>query len=232
MKITEAAGALLQLFFPHICAGCGTDNLNREQLLCLTCLHQLPVSDFHRHAGNPTEMIFRGRLPILSAMSYLYFTKDSLPQRLLHQFKYKGKKEVGAYFGKRIGEALLQSGRFPNVDALVPLPLFAGKEKKRGYNQSAILCNHMAQTMQVPVWHHIIDRSAARETQTHKNRLERWENMRDSFILKNPAAIRYKHLLLVDDVITTGATLEACGRELLRAPGVQLSIATMACTAR
>ena len=231
MKLQEAAGSLLQLFYPHICAGCGTDTISRDQLLCLSCIHQLPVSNFHRYPNNPAEQIFRGRLPLLSAMSYLYFTQDSLPQRLLHQFKYRGKKEVGAFFGQRMGELIVQSERFTDIDALVPLPLFPGKEKKRGYNQSAILCRHIGQVLQVPVWDQVIQRSS-RETQTHKNRIERWENIRDSFTLKDPETVSHKHLLLVDDVITTGATLEACGRELLRAPGVQLSIATLACTAR
>lgn len=232
MVIREASHSLLHLFYPHVCAGCGTDVLSREQLLCIACLHRLPVSSFHSFAGNPIEKIFRGRLPIRSAASYLYFTKDSLLQHLLHQFKYRGKKQIGLFFGNRIAEALLQSDRFSTIDALVPLPLFPGRERRRGFNQARILCEGITGQWRLPVLQQVITRPSPTETQTHKNRIQRWQNIAGRFVLNDAAAISGKHILLVDDVITTGATLEACGQELLKAPGVQLSIATMAFTAR
>ncbi len=174
-------------------------------------------------------MIFRGRLPLLAAMSYLYFTKSSLPQKLMHLLKYKGKKEIGLFFGNRIGEAIMDSGRFHPIDAILPLPLYATREKQRGFNQSALLSKGIAAQLRLPVLENVIARSASTGTQTHKNRMERWNNMAGKFVLQDAASIAHKHILLVDDVITTGATLEACGQELLHAANTRLSIATMAC---
>ena len=218
------------LFFPSICAGCATDIINDEQLLCLQCMDRLPVTNFHLHANNPVEKIFWGRLPLSAACSYLYFTKDSLLQHLLHQFKYKGDKEIGLFFGRRMGESFLQSHRFKDIDALVPLPLFPSKERKRGFNQATILCEGIAETMHIPILKNYIVRTAATQTQTHKTRVQRWKNMEGKFVLKKNDLLKNKHVLLVDDVVTTGATLEACSRELLKADGIKLSIATLAYT--
>lgn len=228
----NAIQSLLHLFFPHTCAGCGSDIIDHNQLLCLHCIDRLPHTGFHRFAGNPVEKIFWGRLPIACATSFLYFTKSSVLQHLVHQFKYKGKMEIGEYIGRRMGEVMLEASRFQNIDALVPLPLFAARERKRGYNQSGILCDGIAEVLQVPVLKNIIARKSATETQTHKSRTERWANISGRFELLQPEAIRDKHVLLVDDVITTGATLEACGQELMRTGNTRLSIFTMAYSSR
>lgn len=232
MNITETARSLFHLFFPHCCAGCGSDVISNEQLLCLSCINRLPLTNFHLYAENPVQHIFRGRLPLVNATSYLYFTKDSLLQHLMHQFKYNNRKDIGAWFGKRIGEALKASNRFSMPDALLPIPLFAARERKRGYNQAHILCTAMAEAMGLPVLKDIVFRSVFTETQTRKNRIERWQNMEGKFSLKDAASIQGKHLLLVDDVITTGATLEACGQALLAAGDVRLSVATMGIASR
>ena len=186
----------------------------------------MPETNFEMHSGNPVEKIFWGRLPLTAATAQFYFTKESLMQHLMHQFKYKGNKELGLQFGRMMGDQLKRSNRF-NVDALIPLPLFPAKEKRRGYNQATILCDGMAEIMNVPVLDKVIIRPQHTETQTKKGRLERWKNMEGKFVLTNPEMIRNKHILLVDDVVTTGATLEACGNELLKAGNVQLSIATL-----
>jgi ComF family protein len=227
-----ALHSLLHLFFPHTCAGCGSDILAHNQLLCLQCIDRLPHTGFHRFAGNPVEKIFWGRLPIACATSFLYFTKSSVLQRLVHQFKYNGKSEIGQYIGRRMGEALQEAARFKNIDALVPLPLFAARERKRGYNQSGVLCDGIAEVLQVPVLKDVIARKSATETQTHKTRTERWTNIEGRFELLQPGAIKDKHVLLVDDVITTGATLEACGQALMAAGNTRLSIFTMAYSSR
>jgi ComF family protein len=153
-------------------------------------------------------------------------------QHLVHQFKYNGKTEIGTYIGRRMGEVLQESSRFDRIDGLVPLPLYAARERKRGYNQSGILCEGIAEIMQVPVLQNIITRKSATETQTRKNRTERWENIAGKFQLLQPEATRDRHLLLVDDVITTGSTLEACGQELISAGNTRLSICTMAYSSR
>ena len=194
------------------------------------CVNQLPLTNFHFHANNPVEKNFWGRLPVAAATSLCHFTAGSLIQHLLHQLKYKGHKEAGYFLGRMMGHALQSAARFDGIDTLVPLPLFAEREKKRGYNQSAVLCTGIADILQLPVEAHAVHRLSATETQTHKTRIERWGNMKSKFELVNPAAIAGKHVLLVDDVITTGATLEACGHALLQTEGVQVSIATLAYT--
>jgi ComF family protein len=219
--------SLLQLVFPHVCDGCGSDLLNLESQLCLRCLYALPETNFEKHAGNPVEKNFWGRLPLQSATAQYYFTKESLMQRLMHQFKYKGNKDLGLQFGRLMGISLRDSKRFDNVDALIPLPLFPSKEKKRGYNQAAILCEGIAEIIPLQVLNNVIARPQHTDTQTKKGRIERWKNIEGKFELVNSSAIENKHLLLIDDVVTTGATLEACGIELLKMKNVRLSIATL-----
>ncbi len=190
----------------------------------------LPVTNFHLHRDNPVEKIFMGRLAVEHASAYAYFNKQSVMQNLLHQLKYKGKKEIGLYFGRRMGEAFGSTERYSEIDALVPLPLFFKRERKRGYNQAAMICEGMAEIMGLPVLNTVIVRKRNTETQTHKNRAERWENIEGQFELIDKEKVEGKHVLLVDDVLTTGATLEACGSELLKAWGLKLSIATLAYT--
>lgn len=186
----------------------------------------MPETNFELHAGNPVEKKFWGRLLLQTATAQYYFTRESLMQHLMHQFKYKRNKELGAQLGKMMGESLKRSGRFA-TDAIIPLPLFAAKEKRRGFNQATILCEGIAESLGVPVLKEIVIRSHHTDTQTKKGRVERWQNMEGKFILNKPEAIKNKNVLLVDDVVTTGATLEACGSALLQAENVKLSIATL-----
>lgn len=222
--------ALSHIFFPHICPGCGTDVLDKKAVICVRCLYRLPFTNFNVYANNLTEKIFWGRLPVVNASSLCYFSKGSLTRQLMHQLKYKGNKKIGYYLGKMIGASLRTSERFNTIDALVPLPLFPAKERKRGYNQAAVLCEGMAEVMLLPVLKEAVKRVSFTDTQTRKNRIERWQNMEGRFELTGRPAINNLHVLLVDDIITTGATLEACGHELLQAEGTRLSIATLACS--
>ncbi len=162
----------------------------------------------------------------MRATAEYYFTKESGMQRLMHSFKYGGNKELGFYLGKQMGYSLLHS-RFNSIQAIVPLPLFKSKERKRGFNQAAILSNGIAEVLQKPVLNNVVIRPENTETQTKKNRVERWQNMAGRFTLLTPCPIEDKHILLVDDVVTTGATLEACATELLKIKNVQVSIATL-----
>ena len=231
ITLKEIKDSVLHLLFPHICAGCGSDILHEESVLCMRCIDAIPETNFELHPNNPVEKTFWGRLPLTGATAQFYFTKESLMQHLMHQFKYKGNKELGMQLGKIMGEQIKKSARF-EADALVPLPLFPAKEKRRGYNQATILCEGMAEAMNLPVLDKIISRPQHTETQTKKGRIERWKNMEGKFILSDADAIKNMHLLLVDDVVTTGATLEACGNELLKAENVRLSVATLCIAAR
>jgi ComF family protein len=239
LRLTEIRESLLHLLFPHICDGCGTSLGGHHGCLCLRCAGSLPETNFDRWPGNPVERKFYGRLPLEQAAAQYYFTKDSLLQHLVHQLKYKGNKELGVQLGRMMGDALKRSGRFAAgsiaptlrsgqlIDLLVPLPLFPARERKRGYNQSAVLCEGMAEALHVPIGHDIIFRPKHTETQTRKGRIERWKNIEGKFLLVDPIAITGKHVLLVDDVITTGATLESCGSALLQAHDTRLSIACL-----
>ena len=218
----------LHLFYPHICKGCGSDLLDESNLLCLHCINDLPHTEEAAHALNHTEKIFSGRLKIEAACSEFYFAKGSLIQHLIHQLKYKNNKEIGFYLGEMMGKTMLESGRFNNIDALIPLPLYPDKERKRGYNQAAIICDGISSVMNIPVEMKNVLRQRFTETQTRKHRTERWENVEGSFVIKNENAAAGKHFLLVDDVITTGATLEACGQAMLKISNAKLSIAALA----
>jgi ComF family protein len=197
----------------------------------MRCIDAMPETNFEIHPDNPVEKKFWGRLSLTGATAQYYFTKESLMQNLMHQVKYKRNKELGLQLGGMMGDSIKRSGRF-DVDALIPLPLFPAKEKRRGYNQATILCEGMAEHMDIPVLKDVIIRPQYTETQTKKGRIERWLNMEGKFVLTNPGAIHGKHILLVDDVVTTGATLEACGAELLKAENVRLSLATLCYASR
>ena len=229
MQIKQAAQSLLQLFFPQTCQGCGSDAVSKEQLLCINCNQRLPITDFYDHAGNASEKMLTGRLPFISMASHFFFTQQSLIQQLMHQFKYKGKTEIGEFFGRKMGASIIRSSRFSGIDAIIPMPLHQQKQKQRHYNQAEILCNGIAAVLNRPVLNKVVTRINPAGSQTHRNRIERWENISQSFRLLQPDLVAGKHLLLVDDVITTGATLEACGAELLKAPGATLSLCTLAC---
>jgi ComF family protein len=228
INLKELLRGFLHLFYPHVCKGCGSDVIEDENLLCLQCINNLPYTNFSVHANNPVEKIFWGRLPLTAAMSEFYFAKGTVIQRLVHEFKYKGNKDVGMYLGAMMGSSLISNNRFKKIDALIPLPLYADKEHKRGFNQANILCEGIAEMMNIPVIKGNVIRKRFTQTQTKKHRQERWQNVEGSFKVDNIAQLKDKHLLLVDDVITTGATLEACGKEILIIDNVKLSVATLA----
>jgi ComF family protein len=189
----------------------------------------MPCTGFYQHLTNPVEKIFRGRIPLVSATAHVYFTKQSAVQRLLHRLKYKGDKNAGEYMGRMMGSKLKTCKWLGDVDGLIPLPLNIKKERRRGYNQAEIICSGISGEMNVPIFNNIVRRSRYSETQTHKSRMERWSNIENKFELTG-TEISNRHFLLVDDVVTTGATLESCGKELLKQQGVKLSIATFAYT--
>jgi ComF family protein len=218
---------MLHLFYPQICAACGTDILSEQQFICIKCHLALPRTGFAYLPNNPIEKIFWGRLRTVAAHSEFYFSKEALVQRLIHQLKYNQMPEAGFYLGELTGKSMLQSGRFSNIDYVVPLPLFPDKEKKRGYNQAAAIGEGISKEMNIPLLNGIVNRNRHTETQTKKHRTERWKNVFEGFVIKNPSTLHHKHVLLVDDVVTTGATLEACGHAIMQLPGTQLSIATI-----
>lgn len=230
VRINAVFNDIIHLFFPHVCVGCGSDILEDKQQLCLHCLSQLPVTNFFDQPGNPVEKNFYGRLAVRNAGAAYFFTKGSLMETLVYELKYRGNKDIGYYLGKLLGGFLQNNSRFATIDALVPLPLNPRRQRKRGYNQATLLCEGMASVWNKPVLDKAIVRKVYTETQTQKGRITRWENMKGVFEVAEPSAIQNKHILMVDDVVTTGASLEACGAEILKVPGATLSIATLAYT--
>ncbi len=220
---------LVSIFYPRLCAGCNIPLVRGEEVLCLNCLADLPRTNYHLNMENPVFQIFIGRVRIEQATSYCRFDKGGRLQHLLHQLKYKGNREVGRKMGSVMGFDLVQSNLYQDIDAIIPVPLHPKKEKKRGFNQSVEICKGLSESMHRPIVLGSLIREIHSATQTRKGRFERWENVSGIFGIKNEILLTGKHLLLVDDVVTTGATLEACCGALLGIPGVKVSIATVAC---
>lgn len=212
------------LFYPHNCEGCGTDMIGDDYFLCAKCMHALPVTGFFAKPGNPVEKLFYGRVPVTNAGASFYFTKDSLLQHLLIQLKYKGNKESGFFLGRAMGYALQQSARFSDIDLLVPLPLHPKKKHTRGYNQAALICEGISEVWHKPFAPDALTRTHFTSTQTRQNRVSRLRNMENVFGVLDADLIKDKHVLLIDDVITTGATLESCTAAMLAVEGVKVSI--------
>lgn len=219
---------LFELFFPSLCVTCGKKLLSQEKYVCLDCRSDFPRTNFHRERENKVAQLFWGRVEVEQATSFLYFRKGSRYQRLVHFLKYKGLKELGPEIGNIFGQELLFSP-FDDVEVVVPVPLHPKKLQQRGYNQSEWIARGIAAAMQKPLSAANLQRVRFTPTQTRKTRFERWQNVEGIFAVENPEEFAGKHLLLVDDVVTTGSTLEAAAFTLLQAGAARVSIATLAC---
>ncbi len=219
---------LYQTVFPKICYGCSSDLAKTETWLCTSCKTNLPLTHFHKYNSNPVTQIFNGRVPLVHASSFFYFVKESAVQHLLHALKYNNTPKLGTAIGEWYAEELIRDRAFESIDAIVPIPLHYSKQQKRGYNQSAMFAIGLTHLLKKPLDITSVIRNTATETQTQKSRMERWENVSDVFEINSAEKLTNKHILLVDDVITTGATLEACANKILNLAGTSISIATIA----
>jgi ComF family protein len=215
------------LFFPELCVACNTHLLNQEKLLCTKCQYNIPRTNFHTDPGNPVAQLFWGRAKIEHASAYFYFNKGTIYQEMMHHFKYHGKKEIGFVLGKDFGLQLKDSP-FNEIDIVVPVPLHPKKFKKRGYNQSDLIANGLAFSLEKPVDTYNLYRTVATSTQTRKSRFARWQNVENIFSIKDTTLFEGKHILLVDDVVTTGSTFEACANAILEIKGTKVSIVALA----
>lgn len=220
--------SLFSLFFPRLCVVCGSHLFNNEEVICVECLCDLPKTNYHLYKDNPVAYVFYGRVNIYAATSYFHFVKSSKYSRMMYLFKYQGNKQIGVVLGRYFGKDLVESSLFSDVDLIVPVPLHRKKLRERGYNQSECIAEGMSVTMQVKVVSDNLLRKEYTTTQTRKSRIDRWNNVKGKFYVVDPVVFTNKHILLVDDVVTTGATLEACATELLKIQGVRVSIATLA----
>jgi ComF family protein len=218
----------ISLLFPRLCYACGNHLLRNEKLICTECLVLIPRTNYHLEDDNPVARLFWGRCRIEKASAFSFYNKDSRIRKLIHNLKYKGITDIGYDLGKIYGLTLSKSGFTEGIDLIISVPLHPSKERLRGFNQSDIIANGMSETTGLPVDNKVLERIALTETQTKRSRYERWTNVEGIFKVKDPAVIRDKHILLVDDVITTGSTLESCASELLKTEGVKVSVAALA----
>jgi ComF family protein len=236
MKLTETfkktVSDFLHIFYPHNCIGCGSDVLQLVQLLCSNCFQELPFTCFENSRINPVEKTFRGRISIDQAAAVLFFTKHSVVQKLMFELKYRNHKQAGIFLGRLLGNALNHSPFFKNVDLLIPMPLNEKRLKQRGYNQADVLIEGIQERIPISSSRTSVIRSMYTQTQTHKDRTKRWQSMQSAFSVAEPETLRNKHILIVDDVITTGATIEAMVNCIRAEVGCTVSVIAAAWTSQ
>jgi ComF family protein len=221
--------SLLGIVYPATCAACGNALYINEDVLCLKCYIDLPKTGYHNDSDNDVARLLWGRIPFKNATSYFFFNKESKYRHILHELKYQGQKQTGLVMGRLFGLDLLGTP-FAETDLIIPVPLHASKYRMRGYNQSELIALGISEILKIPVKSDLITRTANTTSQTRKSRFDRWLNVVSTFRINNHEALFNKHILLVDDVITTGATIEACANALYEITGITLSIATLAYT--
>ena len=210
--------------YPDLCAACGEALVRQEQHICLACLNAFPKTGFQTWPDNEVERRFWGKVPVERGMAFFYYEKESALQRALYRLKYRGEKEIGAVLGRYVGTVVAKAGIYDAVDVIVPVPLHPKKLAKRGYNQSEWIARGLAEKLNKPMdTEHLVHR-IENVSQTRKGVFDRYLNMQDVFAVDDPQAFADKHVLLVDDVVTTGSTLEACIQALLQSPGVKASV--------
>lgn len=219
---------LFHLMYPELCAVCGEALVRQEQHICMACLNAFPQTGFHTWPGNEVERRFWGKVPVERGIAFFYYDKESALQQAIFQLKYRGEKELGTVLGRYAGTALAEAGVYDAVDVIVPVPLHPKKRAKRGYNQSEWIARGLAEKINKPMDTEHLAHQTENASQTHKSLFDRYLNMQGVFALTDPLAFAHKHVLLVDDVITTGSTLEACIQALLQSPGVKVSVFALA----
>ncbi|ARV06599.1 amidophosphoribosyltransferase [Polaribacter sp. SA4-10] len=219
-----------QLFYPKLCANCQNQLIINEKVLCTFCRHDLPLTNFVNYRDNKIAQSFYGKIAIEKANSLLFYRKEGITKRLIHDLKYKGNQEIGTFFGNWLGEILKENKQFSDVNYIIPVPLHQKKLKQRGFNQVTKFGEALSNFLEVLFIEDILIRTSASKTQTFKARFERFNNLETKFLLNDHLIFKDKHVLLIDDVITTGATLEACAKELQKTAGIKISILTMAYT--
>lgn len=222
--------ALLHQLFPSLCFGCEENDVAADEMICLKCQLSLPFTSFEKIRENTVEKLFWGRVPLSFATSTFYYAEKTAIQNIIHHIKYRNEKELGILVGRKMGEGLQELFNVYDIHLAVPMPLHPTKEKKRGYNQATLLCEGIRQSAGLPFNDDIMDRIVATSTQTKKSRTERWSNVAEVFAVVKPRLIENKNIVLVDDVITTGASTEACARVLLNHGAKSVAIVSLAYT--
>jgi len=221
--------SIIGLFYPSVCAACGNSLFRWEKLVCTRCRNMLPKTGYELNEDNPLARLFYGKVRLKAVMACFFFSKEGKVQHLIHELKYKGNKEAGVFLGQEIGKAIKDAPLYQGIDYLIPVPLHPKREKERGYNQSLMVAQGISEVTGIPIGDDFLSRSVNTSTQTHKTKDERWQNVRDIFELRHLERLEGKYVLLIDDVLTTGSTLEACALKLSVVPNIVISCATAAC---
>lgn len=227
LYLKELIQGFVHLFYPSLCEGCNRPLVSGEQVLCISCTLALPETKYHDIADNETALRLAGRVPFEYATSLAWFTSDGLLQHLIHGLKYKRRKETGRYLGSLLGQRLRQTDWAQSIDIIIPVPLHKSKKAKRGYNQSMLIAEGIGNILNIPASDDLLIRVRDTESQTSKTRANRITNMTEAFKLRENAGLAGKHILLCDDVFTTGATLEACTLALMKEECIKISIVTI-----
>ena len=207
--IKQYLDAFLHLWYPHICLSCGTDQLRKKNVLCNQCVDSLPFTEFENDQENPIQKIFWGRVSFTFANTLLFFTKESIVQLLITELKYHQNKKAGWMLGRLMGNYIQEKMSQQNIDFLIPIPITPFKKKKRNYNQAILLCEGIQSITGIPILEDVLLKPYSSDSQTHKDRIKRMETIGQSFVVEQAWKLSNKHILLIDDVLTTGATLEA-----------------------
>ena len=218
------------LFFPELCLSCENVLNTNEKLVCSFCNYELPKADYTNLINNNVEKTFYGRVDIEQATALLLYSKKGIVQKLIHNLKYFGHQDVGKLFGNWLGNEIKQSNRFKNIDYVVSVPLHKNRLKSRGYNQVTKFGEQISKILDIPYKETILIRKNTSNTQSKKIRLDRWKNVEEMFFVTDLSVFENKHILLLDDIITTGATIETCCNELHKVKNIKISIAVMAFT--
>ena len=218
----------ISLLFPRLCYGCGNHLMRNENLICTECYVVIPRTGYHMEEENPVARLLWGRCIIEKAAAFSFYNKGSRIRSLIHNLKYKGIKEIGFELGRIYGLSLKSSGFTSDIDLIIPVPLHQSKKRIRGFNQSELISKGISEATGLPVDVLSLSRIAVSETQTKRSRYERWINVEGIFSVSVPDGLKGKHILLVDDVITTGSTIESCANELLKIEGVKVSVVALA----
>lgn len=221
---------ILNIIFPKVCCVCGAGLTKNEEIICFHCRSELPKMNFSNVKDNELVNRFYGKLSIDFGLAYLNFHKSGITQKLLHQFKYNNYPEIGKLIGNWVGHELLKNKISDKIDIIIPVPLHPRKERKRGYNQSQYFANGISEITKIPTEFKTLQRLYYEESQTHKSKEQRWKSVENAFRIVDKVSVDSKNVLLVDDVITTGATLEACGHQIMKNGAAGISIATLALT--
>ena len=221
--------SLINLLFPRVCAACGNLLLEGEDTVCTTCRFLMPKTHYETNPNNPLAQNFFGQMSFNAVSAEFFFSKSGKVQHLIHGLKYHHCRENGIFLGQEIGKSLLKAPDYQGIDFIVPIPLHPKKEKIRGYNQSHVIAEGISEIMNIPIAEKCLVRSVFTETQTKKSREDRWQNVKDIFNIEKPEKLENKHILLVDDVLTTGATLMSAGKALMQIEGIKISVVTAAC---